>query len=320
MVADRVQSGIPTFIVAGERRAGTTSLYHTLRQHPDICMYPKSEMSYFIEAELKGRRWRDGDADPGAWEASHSVGDYVALFGDGDQRPAVGHKGADLLFWEPAHDRMRRFAPNARIVVSLRNPVDRAWSHYWNEVGKGRETLDFDQAVERETERATSSAWARFHLSYVARGFYATSLERLFRAIPREQVLVVTMEDCRGDGGETLGHVYRFLGVNPDRVVEASSQHRNRNWTTVPRPWTRHGIVRPVTDAYTWSTGQVARVLSRNRERRREIRRVLQAPVRTPASGFSMEPEIREHLAHRFAPEIEALEEILGRTFAELRG
>jgi hypothetical protein len=310
---------LPTFIIAGERRAGTTSLYYALREHPEIHLYPKSELNYFIEQEISGREWIDGEADAARWEATHSPADYAALFGDVEGRPAVGHKGADLLFWKPAHGRLERYAADARFLITLRDPVRRAWSHYWNEVGKRRETLEFEEAIECEEKRCARSAFARLHLSYLARGFYADSLRSFFEVIPPERTLVVTLEESRARRRETLSRIYRFIGVNPELGVETGPKHRNVNWTTVPRPWTRSPVIRPLAATYTTLTHALATPLARTKEGRRNLRRLLQSPVRRPASGIRMPEATRACLAELYAPAIEALEALLGRPLDEWR-
>jgi len=310
---------LPTFIIAGERRSGTTSLYSALSVHPEIHFYPKSELNYFVEQELNGRQSFDGEPDAARWEETHSIKEYSGLFGDGGGRSAVGHKGADLLFWKPAHRRMMRYAPDARILITLRNPVSRAWSHYWNEVGKGRETLEFDDALKQEQQRSAQSAFARFHLSYGARGFYADSLHSFFEIVPKEQVLVVTLEESRGHRRDTLDRIYSFLGVNPELGLEGGEQRRNANWTTVPRPWTRNPLVRPLAAAYTGLVHAIATPLTRTKEQRHNLRRLLKTPVRRPASGILMPEETQIRLTELYAPATEALEELLGRSFNEWR-
>jgi len=310
---------LPTFIIAGERRSGTTSLYSALCGHPEIYLYARSELNYFIEKELSGRNSTDGVPNAARWEKSHSIKEYSNLFGDGGGRLAVGHKGADLLFWKPAHRRMMHYAPDAKILITLRNPVSRAWSHYWNEVGKGRETLEFDDALKQEQQRSARSAFARFHLSYCARGFYADSLRSFFEVVPKEQVLVVTLEESRMHRRDTLGRVYSFLSVNPELGLEGEEQRRNANWTTVPRPWTRNPLARPLASAYTGLVHAIATPLTRTKEQRNNLRRLLKTPVRRPASGIPMPEETQIRLTELYAPAIEALEELLGRSFDEWR-
>ncbi len=88
---------LPNFIIISERRCGTTSLYHWVNSHPDVFMYPLTDMNYFVEDEFGGRKWFDGNVDHDKWEQMHNKEDYSKLFMGGREYQAVGHKGADLF-------------------------------------------------------------------------------------------------------------------------------------------------------------------------------------------------------------------------------
>ena len=209
---------LPTFLIVGERRCGTTSLAKWMEDHPDIFMHPKPDMAFFVDDEIVGRReWLDGEIDESTWGRTHSKESYAALFAEGTDRAAIGEKSADYLFWRPSHARIARFLPTAKVIVTLRHPVERAWSHYWNEVGKGRETLSFEEALEQEDDRSRRSAYARNHLSYRTRGYYDESLTDLFAHIPRDRTMVVTLEEAQQRPAELLRQIYTFIGVDAEQ-------------------------------------------------------------------------------------------------------
>jgi hypothetical protein len=306
---------LPTFIIGGVRRGGSSSLYHAIRQHPEIFLYPHSELNYFVEKAVNGRKWRATPADPDDWETSHSIEDYAKLFADGTQARAIGHKGADLLFWSPAHARMARFIPKARFIFTLRNPVKRAWSHYGIECAKGRETLSFEKALALEDERARKSDWARFHLSYRARGFYDVQLKRFFKIFPSERVLVITLEQTITHPRKTLQQVYRFLGVNPELGLDAAGTRKKQSWATVRRPWTLQKGIRQLVDGYEVATNAITKILIRPKESRRLIRNKLQRPFRKPIQQVPMPEACQVELNNIYAPHIAALESLLNRPF-----
>ncbi len=316
---EMVTMPLPTFIIGGVRRGGTTSLYHAIREHPQIYLYPHSELNYFVEADVKGRKWRHNFAAPDHWEASHTVDDYAALFVNDTRARAIGHKGADLLFWPPAHERIARFVPNARFIFSLRNPVNRAWSHYWFERAKGREALEFEAALAAEEERAQKNKWAGYHLSYLARGFYDQNLRRFFKFIPREQVLVITLEEKIAQPRQTIEKIYRFIGVDPELGHRQSESRRNKGWATLPRPWTRHSAIAPLVTGYENVTNVLAKVLTPSRDSRRLVRNFLQKPFRVSMRRVPMPEALRQKLNRRYAPHISALENLLDRSFNEWR-
>ncbi len=140
--------------------------------------------------------------------------------------PAVGEASPSYLFHPLAPERVARLMPSARLIAVLRNPVDRAFSHYQHEVALGREKLSFEEALDREDDRMRgeiermledpsyfSHAW--WNYTYVARGRYAEQLERWFAAFPREQLLVLVSEELLDQPAETYARVLDFLRVDP---------------------------------------------------------------------------------------------------------
>jgi hypothetical protein len=138
----------------------------------------------------------------------------------------VGEASPSYLFHPLAPERVARMLPNARLIALLRNPVDRAFSHYQHEVALGREQLSFEDALAREDERMRgeldrmlgdptyfSHAW--WNYTYAARGRYDEQLERWFAAFSREQLLVLLTDDLASDTAGTYRGVLEFLEVDP---------------------------------------------------------------------------------------------------------
>jgi hypothetical protein len=161
----------------------------------------------------------------------------------------VGEASPSYLFHPLAAERVARMLPNARLIALLRNPVDRAFSHYQHEVALGREELSFEDALAQEDERMRgeldrmlrdptyfSHAW--WNYTYAARGRYAEQLERWFAAFPREQLLVLLTDDLAADTASTYRRVLEFLEVEP------------RGLDSYPRIFEReYGEMDPVTRA-----------------------------------------------------------------------
>jgi hypothetical protein len=291
-----------------------------MSSHPDVHLHPRTDLNYFIEDEIVGaREWRDGEADAEGWERNHSVEQFSGLFSETGGRSAIGHKGADLLFWTPAHSRLARYVPDARFIITLRNPVDRAWSHYWNEVGKGRESLEFEEAIDAEEERLRKSAYARNHLSYLSRGFYEKSLQAFFRHISPSRVLVIALEQSRAKPEKTLKEVYNFIGVDPDVGLELAGTQHNENWTMTTRPWAELPIFKPLQIMYLKLTERLIVRVTKDTDNRRKARRYTQVVFRKPADGITMNTRIRNNLLKKYEPHVQALETMLGRQFPEWR-
>jgi hypothetical protein len=311
---------LPTFVIMGERKSGTTALCHWMA-HPDVYMHPREDMNYFIEDEiLVTTTWRDGPADPQRWERTHSAAQYAALFAEADGQRAIGEKSADLFFWRPAHERMARLLPEAKFIVLLRDPVKRAWSHYLDELAKGdgREALSFRDALSAESERSTRSAYARLHLSYRARGYYDDVMRDFLTHVPRERLLVLTLEQMGAAPRETLQTVYRFIGVDSAVGLElAGTRHNEVGDTNVPRRWARWPVVRPIAGAYHHLSGRVIERLMSDPVRRHRAKNAVYGPFLQSGRRLRMPAETRAELARDFTPHVRALEELLGREFPE---
>ena len=311
---------LPNFVIVGERKSGTTALCHWMA-HPDVYMHPREDMNYFIEDEiLVTTTWRDGPADAQRWERSHSAEQYASVFTEADGQRAIGEKSADLFFWRPAHERMVRLLPDARFIVLLRDPVKRAWSHYLDELAKGdgREALSFRDALSAESERSTRSAYARLHLSYRARGYYDDVMRDFLTHVPRERLLVLTLEQMGAAPRETLQTVYRFIGVDSAIGLEmAGTRHNEVGDTNVPRRWARWPVVRPIAGAYHHLSGRVIERLMSDPARRQRAKNAVYLPFLQSGKRLKMPVETRAELARDFSPHVRALEDLLDREFPE---
>ena len=220
---------LPDFLILGAQKAGTTALYAYLRWHPEITGPSFKEVSFFDRHYAKGERW---------YRAHMPV----------RRRSLVGEASPSYLFHPLAPERVAGMLPGARLIALLRNPVDRAFSHYQHEVALGREPLSFEDAVDREDERMQgelermlrdpsyfSLAW--WNYTYVARGRYAEQLERWFAAFPREQLLVLFTEELSADTAATYRRVLDFLGVTA-RDLESYPRIFDRDYADM-NPGTR---------------------------------------------------------------------------------
>jgi Sulfotransferase domain len=207
---------LPDFLILGAQKAGTTALYAYLRWHPEITGPSFKEVSFFDRHYARGERWYRAHlpARPRGLVARQRRGRW----------PAVGEASPSYLFHPLAPERVAALLPRARLIAVLRDPADRAFSHYQHEVALGREPLSFEDALAAEDERMQgevehmaldpsyfSEAW--WNYTYVTRGRYAEQLERWFAVFPREQLLVLFSDDLLRQPGETYARALAFLGV-----------------------------------------------------------------------------------------------------------
>jgi hypothetical protein len=211
----------PGFLVIGGQKCGTTSLYHYLTQHPCVAAASKKEIQYFSENLERGEGWyrshfpRLVGRDPGR------------LLGRG--RILTGEATPYYLFHPHAPKRVRESLPGVKLLVMLRNPVERAFSHHRYHSKLGYETLSFEEAVAAEPSRLEGEldrlqrdehyeAIAYKHYSYLARGRYVDQLERWFAQFPREQFLILSSEQFFRDPSGAYREVLEFLQLPPHEL------------------------------------------------------------------------------------------------------
>src|SRR5438477_9112769 len=200
------------FIVAGAQKSGTTALHYFLAKHPNITMGDQQEIHFF-----------DDDATFAAtvdYERLHKHYRPVA--------PSIiaGDCTPSYIYYKPAAERIWKYNPKIKLLILLRNPVDRAFAHWNMQRFRGREPLDFFDAVREEKTRIAGAPPAQARrFAYVDRGFYGQQLARLFKFFPRDQVKAVKFEDFKDKQRETLTSVFSFLGLEPLRAVR--SKERN---------------------------------------------------------------------------------------------
>lgn len=191
-----------SFIVAGVQKAGTTALFDYLSEEPGVSLSRVKEVHFF-------------DDEAQDWACPDYAG-YHARFPPADGRPR-GEATPIYLYWPGSLERIAAYNPAIRLIVLLRDPVERAWSHWKMEFARGAEANPFAWCIRDGRRRLLEAEpWGHHReFSYVERGFYGEQLERLFGLLPREQVLVLRSEALNRGPAETLARVRRFLGLPP---------------------------------------------------------------------------------------------------------
>lgn len=225
---------LPTFLVIGAMKAGTTALYGMLDAHPEVFMSPVKEPNFFAFAgrDLNFQAPIDRRPD-GVNHTSVTDRDaYEALFAGADPQQPRGEASHTSLYWPDAAENIRRWVPDARLVAILRHPVERAYSEYMHFVRDGDEPIrDFGAALDAESERIAAN-WALGR--YVDRGRYDEHLARYLDRFPRKQLLVILHDDLVADPEGVASRLFRHIGADPsvdpalERRVNASGVPQNR--------------------------------------------------------------------------------------------
>lgn len=187
------RQGLPNFLIIGAMKAGTTSLYHYLRPHPEVFMPKVKELSFFA-AE---RNWGRGLS----WYAKQFREAAPSSRAIGEASPVYTR----FPDFRGIPERIATHLPDVRLIYVVRNPVERIRSHYQHMVIVGAERSPFAQAVFENP-------------MYVNYSRYAFQIEQYLPYVPPERLLVITSEALRTDRVTTMKRVYTFLGVAPDFV------------------------------------------------------------------------------------------------------
>jgi hypothetical protein len=223
---------LPNFLVIGAYKAGTTSLHHYLRSHPDVYVPDRKEPSYYAFAGLSEEETR---ANP-VWRlAVRDRAAYEALFDDWTGETAIGEVSPEYLKNPAAVERIAAELPDVRLVAVLRNPVERAFSDYLMYRRDGREPeADFDRALDLQEERRVAGEATG---QYLVTGFYGQQLAPYYERFAADRICVVLTEDLAADRSAVMARLFGFLGVDPGHEV---ADHEEFNRSGVPSSgWVR---------------------------------------------------------------------------------
>lgn len=204
-------------VIGGVQKGGTTRLATALKWHPRIALARGKEAHWFDSEE----RFAAGAPDSA---------DYHAFFGHAAPGARLVDATPNYLFWPPAAQRIHDYNPAMLWIVLLRDPASRAYSQWNMQRETGLEKLPFEAALDEEMH-LLRTAPGHYHpqLSYLARGFYAQQLERVFALFGRERVLVLRSDDYRAAPDRTVATVLEFLGLDaPAEPLPEGRPHEGR--------------------------------------------------------------------------------------------
>jgi hypothetical protein len=291
-------SQLPDFLVIGTARAGTTSLYRYLKSHPEIYLSPIKEPKYFAYPETRPVFIGPHRNSQVVWKME----DYRRLFQSRASEAVAGEMSPQYLYSECAPGAIRKLIPKAKLIAILRDPADRAHSHFCHNRRDGIEPLsDFSAALAAEDQRIVQSWWSSFH--YRNRGYYARQLKRYLELFPRKQILILLYDEMVSDCPGLLKRICAFLGVEENHPFDTSE--RDNATVGIPRSLLLRRFLRSAGPAKSM------------------IRTILPLATRSSLSHkFSslilnpkpvLQPGVRAQLASEFKPDILELQEIIDR-------
>jgi len=214
----------PNFIIIGAQKCGTTNLYKNLIKHPYIAPALVKEVHFFDINFQKGLNWY----------YSHFISKHAC-----GHKLITGEASPYYIFHPHVPKRISKIIPKVKLIVLLRNPVDRAYSHYYHEVRIGVEHLSFEEAIQKESERLKGEvkkilsdenyfSFNYIHYSYLARGVYIKQLQTWFQFFPREQFLIIKTENFFRNPSSVYKQILEFLELpiwEPDRYEDSHNKY-----------------------------------------------------------------------------------------------
>jgi hypothetical protein len=275
---------LPNFLCVATVKGGTTTLHDILKQHPDI----------LLPSARKELRFFDVDEN-----YTRGLGWYEEFFSERTNQQAIGEIAPTYAYQEEVPQRMARdLGTDVKLIFSLRNPVDRAYSHYIMNCQNRSETHDFARALDLEPERTARSAADKARFSYVDQGRYAVQVERFLERFPRRNVLFLTFEeDLLENRADAVRKVCEHIGVSAVELDLDVWSYAGKPVSVPVAPWlatvARSSLLRGVTKS--------APV--------RAVKGLLKKPVPKKLDSATR----RRLLDRHFASDIEKLERLIGR-------
>jgi len=219
---------LPDFFLAGAVKSGTTTLYHYLDEHPAIYMSPIKEPHYFSAGDmdlsafrpLVKKRVESFDLKKYLQSSMkqqvhrayiQSWDDYVELFKNVKDETRTGEASTSYLWSPSAPLKIREKIPDARIIIILRNPVERAFAHYLMDLRIGLANDSFAKTLQADQEVADPS-WGKNSM-YVQTGMYAAQVKRYLDIFPASRILIILQDELKKDPAGTMKNIYSFLEV-----------------------------------------------------------------------------------------------------------
>ena len=225
---------LPNFIVIGVGRGGTTSLYHYLNEHPCVIKSAYDELGFFDENFHLGLNW------------------YRSMFPTKFLKKKIAKEFGKCLTYDvtPSYirkpwvaRRIKELFPEIKLIALLRNPVDKAYSHYHSSIKSGVQKPSFEEMVEEDiktfqkfenTNSMIDDKYFRTYIekSYLGRGFYAQQLKIWFELFDRKQILILTSEELSTDTNKTMNKIFQFLDL-PDYEIPDTTKHNTATYANM---------------------------------------------------------------------------------------
>jgi hypothetical protein len=206
----------PNFFIVGAPKSGTTSLYHYLDEHPDVYMCPVKEPNYFSYNDITKQNLYYSEKGFGSKDK------YESLFRGVTCEKAIGEASVSYLFYNSVPQKIKDTVPEAKIIILLRNPVDRGFSHYLMDSRLGYVDIPFEDIVNKNS---THRLLFLYYQQFIGLGFYFDQVKRYIDVFGENQVRIFIDEDLKSDLSAVIHSVYDFLGIDNNLMPDIKKQY-----------------------------------------------------------------------------------------------
>ena len=293
---------LPDFLMVGAAKSGTTSLWHYLRQHPDVFMPVNKEPLFMVSSYYRNLNSNDPKYALLKKHLVAELDEYQALFSGAGSARAVGEASQPYLYhYELAIENIRRYIGDPGIIIVLRNPVDRAISAYTYLLRDGEESRTIEECLTVEQERRDAN-WSMSHF-YRGAGLYERQVKAYLDSFSRVKVFL--FEDLVNDAQGVARDTFELIGVDPEFTPDVSTRH---NVSGIPKhAWVHSLISNP--NRFVDALKPLAKLVTTEPLRRKLIEGMRARSLRR----IELPAATRERLKGLFHADIKRLESLINR-------
>ena len=210
------------FFIVGAPKAGTTSLYHYLNEHPQVEMSSQKEPDYFSDKAIQEQGMYYGK------NRINTLEKYESLFTK-KKEVIYGEGSVSYLFYKNVAEEIKKYNSNAKIVIMLRSPIDRAFSHYLMDYRLGLVSDSFEDIINKKSKHKNAHL---FYQQYIEVSEYAKQIQRYVNVFIPDNVLLIDYEDFKKNVSGTVDEVYGFLNISTEFAADVNTKH---NTFTMPK-------------------------------------------------------------------------------------
>lgn len=281
---------LPNFIIVGAPKAGTTSLYHYLSEHPEVFMSDPKEVNYFSneEIEAQGLYYQDFKAK--------NLSEYQKLFVGADTQKAVGEGSVSYLFYPKTPGKIKAAIPDVKIIILLRNPVERGYSHYLMDYRMGLTDLSYEEIVYKTGKHKNIDL---YYQQFVELGMYYEQVKRYLDLFGEQQVKIYLQEDLRTESEKVISDLYEFLGIDASHMIDTTKEHNSFSMPKnkfIHKLYVSHTIRFIVKTIFSNTLKEKFKNLFFERKKKPKL-----------------EKKLKEYLRELYSEDIKKLEQLIGR-------